>query len=291
MDRIVVVGASLTGLRAVEALRREGFGGHLTLVGAEPHLPYDRPPLSKELLTGEWDHDRVVLRKQPYDELEAIAFVGLIRGCRRYDPTRINPGTGRPYAISTLVCPFITGEILHHFRDRGHAIKFPSKWREKWGLVQKLMGDPMIGADQVAEQAGLTPDELTEMLGSMTGTSNLDDLHGADACDAISEPEIDRLGPLQGLVAQAWDNLHPADRGQLAQWWANPRRLAYPQGPIEQFHRRLKALLHGRRLSEMIQLGLGITVAPAAPQEASSRPAKATKRRRVKDPGQQPLAL
>ena len=59
---IVVVGASLAGLRAVETLRREGFDGRLVLVGAEPHLPYDRPPLSKELLAGEWEHDRTVLR-------------------------------------------------------------------------------------------------------------------------------------------------------------------------------------------------------------------------------------
>jgi NADPH-dependent 2,4-dienoyl-CoA reductase/sulfur reductase-like enzyme len=59
MRTIAVVGASLAGLRAVEALRQEGFDGHLTLVGAEPHLPYDRPPLSKQLLAGEWDVDRI----------------------------------------------------------------------------------------------------------------------------------------------------------------------------------------------------------------------------------------
>lgn len=43
----VVVGASLAGARAVEALRNEGFDGRIILVGAEYHLPYDRPPLSK----------------------------------------------------------------------------------------------------------------------------------------------------------------------------------------------------------------------------------------------------
>lgn len=48
----VVVGASVAGVSAVRALRAAGFDGHLVLLGAEPHLPYDRPPLSKEFLAG-----------------------------------------------------------------------------------------------------------------------------------------------------------------------------------------------------------------------------------------------
>jgi 3-phenylpropionate/trans-cinnamate dioxygenase ferredoxin reductase component len=60
---VVVVGASLAGVRAAEALRREGFTGRLTLIGAERHFPpYDRPPLSKELLLGAWQPERARLR-------------------------------------------------------------------------------------------------------------------------------------------------------------------------------------------------------------------------------------
>src|SRR5262249_28233702 len=49
---IVIVGASLAGLRAAEMLRTEGFSGALTMIGDEPDEPYDRPPLSKQVQTG-----------------------------------------------------------------------------------------------------------------------------------------------------------------------------------------------------------------------------------------------
>ena len=61
-DTIVIVGMSLAGLRAAETLRRDGFAGRVVAVGGEPHLPYDRPPLSKEVLRGEASADDVVLR-------------------------------------------------------------------------------------------------------------------------------------------------------------------------------------------------------------------------------------
>ncbi len=53
--RIVVVGAGLAGLRTVEELRAVGYQGSLTLVGAEARMPYDRPPLTKKVMTGEVD--------------------------------------------------------------------------------------------------------------------------------------------------------------------------------------------------------------------------------------------
>jgi NADPH-dependent 2,4-dienoyl-CoA reductase/sulfur reductase-like enzyme len=60
---VVVVGASLAGLRSVEALRRLGYEGRISVLGAERELPYDRPPLSKEVLAGKWDPARTALRK------------------------------------------------------------------------------------------------------------------------------------------------------------------------------------------------------------------------------------
>jgi NADPH-dependent 2,4-dienoyl-CoA reductase/sulfur reductase-like enzyme len=62
MERIVVVGASLAGLRACESLRTAGYTGTITVIGAEQQMFYDRPPLSKMLLKGEWEPDRIQLR-------------------------------------------------------------------------------------------------------------------------------------------------------------------------------------------------------------------------------------
>jgi NADPH-dependent 2,4-dienoyl-CoA reductase/sulfur reductase-like enzyme len=80
--RIVIVGASLAGLRAAEALRERGFRGKLTLIGDEPHEPYDRPPLSKQVLKG-WvraDHTKLPrLRAVDADWRLGVAATGLDR--------------------------------------------------------------------------------------------------------------------------------------------------------------------------------------------------------------------
>src|SRR5271154_1283892 len=61
VSTVLVVGASLAGWRAVETLRTEGFDGKISLIGAERHPPYDRPPLSKQVLAGTWPPEKAVL--------------------------------------------------------------------------------------------------------------------------------------------------------------------------------------------------------------------------------------
>ncbi|WP_043288605.1 NAD(P)/FAD-dependent oxidoreductase [Paraburkholderia oxyphila] len=63
LSKVVVIGASVAGMRAVETLRRERFEGEITLVSAEAHAPYDRPPLSKQVLTGEIAPDALRYRE------------------------------------------------------------------------------------------------------------------------------------------------------------------------------------------------------------------------------------
>jgi 3-phenylpropionate/trans-cinnamate dioxygenase ferredoxin reductase subunit len=63
LETVVVVGGSLAGLRGAEALRRQGYEGRLVLVGDETHRPYDRPPLSKEVLRGERRAEQIQLAR------------------------------------------------------------------------------------------------------------------------------------------------------------------------------------------------------------------------------------
>jgi len=103
LQHVVVVGASLAGLRACEALRSEGFDGTVTLIGAEPHVPYDRPPLSKRVLSGEWEPDRILLRRaDALDELRLDLRLGLRAECFEADTRCVSLADGttlRPDAV------------------------------------------------------------------------------------------------------------------------------------------------------------------------------------------------
>ncbi len=65
---VVIVGASMGGLRVAEALRRFGYTGPITAIGEEPYAPYNRPPLSKEVLAKEVSHEAVAFAQRPATE-------------------------------------------------------------------------------------------------------------------------------------------------------------------------------------------------------------------------------
>lgn len=79
MNNVTIVGASVAGVSAVETLRKQGYDGAVTLVSAERELPYNRPPLSKELLTGELDEDDIrLIGADRLVALEITAVLGAI---------------------------------------------------------------------------------------------------------------------------------------------------------------------------------------------------------------------
>jgi 3-phenylpropionate/trans-cinnamate dioxygenase ferredoxin reductase component len=101
-DRILIVGGSLAGLRTAEALRSRGFAGDLTIVGAEHHRPYDRPPLSKQLLAGTMGPEDCALGQ--HADLAAEWMLGrravsLDRSARR---VCLDDGSEAPYDILVI---------------------------------------------------------------------------------------------------------------------------------------------------------------------------------------------
>jgi flavin-dependent dehydrogenase len=94
LGQVVVVGVSAAGLTAAETLRREGYTGRLTLVGEEDRPPYDRPPLSKQVLSGTWEPERTALRREAdLTALDVDAWLGRFRRHLR------TPGAKRTYPL------------------------------------------------------------------------------------------------------------------------------------------------------------------------------------------------
>jgi 3-phenylpropionate/trans-cinnamate dioxygenase ferredoxin reductase subunit len=96
----VIVGAGLAGAKAAEALRGGGFDGQLTLIGEEGHLPYERPPLSKDYLAGKAERDSVFVHDQAWYRQQEIALrlgrqaVAIDRAVRQ---VRLDDGDSLPY--------------------------------------------------------------------------------------------------------------------------------------------------------------------------------------------------
>ncbi|WP_128429563.1 NAD(P)/FAD-dependent oxidoreductase [Streptomyces cyaneus] len=155
MRRIVVVGASAAGLAAAETLRREGYDGTLTLVGDEPLAPYDRPPLSKQLLAAEWEPERLTLRSP--DDLAGLDLdlrLGVAAsGLQPADRTvELADGSTVPYdglILATGVRPRrLPGAGGHVLRTLDDAVRLRDRLTPGRRLV--VVGAGFLGAEAAA---------------------------------------------------------------------------------------------------------------------------------------------
>lgn len=196
LNNVVVVGASLAGLRAVETLRQEGFEGTITVIGDEPHTPYDRPPLSKKVLAGEWEAERIQLRSpEVFDEIRAdwrlgVAVTGLDLGART-----VALADGSSVAFDGLIiatgtrCRRLPGQPdgVHELRTVDDSLALRDAIAGG-GRKVVVIGAGFIGLEVAATASGLG-NEVTV-------------LEGAEA------PLIRGLGPEMGRII---GELHEAD--------------------------------------------------------------------------------
>lgn len=163
MESIAVVGASLAGLRAVETLRREGFEGVLHLIGDEPHRPYDRPPLSKQVLAGEWDTDRVWLTEpDKLAELSVQTHFGDAATSLDVDTLTVGLASGTSLEVDGVVIATgarcrtigdgVDGVFTLRTLDDAHGIR--AAFEQKPDRVV-VVGAGFIGAEVAATARGL----------------------------------------------------------------------------------------------------------------------------------------
>lgn len=204
--RVVIVGASAAGLAAAETLRREGHTGPLTLIGDEPAAPYDRPPLSKEILSGAWPPDRLPLRTPAdLDALDLDTRYGreAIGASVAEGTVLLADGTEVPYdglIVATGVRPRrLPGAPAHVLRTLDDALAL--KDRLGPGRTLAVVGAGFLGAEAASVAAGLgthvtllepAPVPLAhavgEDIGRMLSQAHLD--HGVDLRTGTGVSEV-----------------------------------------------------------------------------------------------------
>ena len=154
-----MVGGSLAGLRAAEELRELGFDGEVTVVAAEKHLPYDRPPLSKQILTGKAEPDQIAF---PVDDESGIDWLlGTTASGLDLDRRRVILEGGDALAFDRLVIatgahprilPLIPpGPGVHYLRTVDDALALRADLADAGRLV--VIGAGFIGLEVAASAA------------------------------------------------------------------------------------------------------------------------------------------
>ncbi len=158
---MVIVGASLAGLRAAESLRAAGHEGTITVVGEEDHRPYDRPPLSKQVLTGKIEPDATTLACDASLDLEFVAGTAAVG----LDPDRrrvlLAGGSDLAYdglVIATGAAPKVLpaappGPGVHYLRTLDDAIALRDDLRRARSVA--VIGAGFIGLEVACSAATL----------------------------------------------------------------------------------------------------------------------------------------
>ncbi|MET7997023.1 FAD-dependent oxidoreductase [Amycolatopsis sp. NPDC005232] len=158
MSTVVIVGASVGGVRTAQALRAQGHDGRIVLVGAEPHLPYDKPPLSKQFLAGAWEHDRLALLTEEEAAADGIELrLGV--AATGVDPVArtVNLADGTDLGYDTLVIatgatarpsPWAAESGVHVLRTLTDGTGLRAVLAEPGPLV--VVGGGFIGAEVAA---------------------------------------------------------------------------------------------------------------------------------------------
>jgi NADPH-dependent 2,4-dienoyl-CoA reductase/sulfur reductase-like enzyme len=130
-DHVVVVGAGLAGWRFCEALRREGYDGQISLIGDEHDPPYDRPPLSKQVLAGKWGLEHTTLATpERLAEARVDTHFGVAASALDADAAAVYLADGRVISGTRVVVAtgtrartlaFSSEERIHTLRRRADA--------------------------------------------------------------------------------------------------------------------------------------------------------------------------
>jgi len=160
ISTILIVGAGQAGAQAVDTLRREGFGGRLVLIGDEPELPYQRPPLSKKYLSGEMAADRLLFRHRSfYDEHRVELKLG--RQAVRLDAAarQVELADGEQVTYDRLLlclgaqsrrltCPGATLPGVHYLRALADVAPIQTGFKPQARVV--IIGGGYIGLETAA---------------------------------------------------------------------------------------------------------------------------------------------